>query len=667
MFSSALRRGMATVIDGSAPAQTPARWVWIAEAAGFLLAYFLLDWVSYVHVLGHSGITPWNPTTGLIVTSIIARGPRFALFIFPAVMLSDLMIREPRADWLPSLGVSTVITCVYGLAGLILRRQFDPASWLDSLRNMTWLASVGIAAGLMSALGVTVWYRTLGLLDARHFVDGLLCFWVGDAIGVLVAGPTLLLLFRPSRFRLALRDATPRPESLLQTASLLAALWIAFGQDLTLDLNDENTLLYILFLPIVWIAVRNGIIGVVPALVVVHVVMIFALQIQGYSTIQVIFFQIFLLSLTVAGLFIGSAVAEREAATRALAESEARLNAIQTTAPDGIIVLDGRGLVIAVNRAAEQILRRPADAQIGRPVSTLLPGYRAEHDGPVELAVPPAGGRSRHVELTQARTTEPRALVTIILRDISDRKEAEARTHSLRLALAHATRVSLVGEMTSAIVHEISQPIAALATYLSAGRRMLIDPATPGEGALAMIDRASEQARRSGRVLSRLKEFLQRGEIALESTDIHAIIDEAVALAAPDAAERDITLTATIAPDLPPVRAERVHLEQVILNLVRNSMESIEVSDDMRKTISIDVRRSGADIMVTVDDTGGGIDPAIIDDLFRPFATTKASGMGLGLSICRTIVEAHGGRLGYRPRSGGGSSFHFTLPVTPHV
>jgi two-component system sensor kinase FixL len=254
-----------------------------------------------------------------------------------------------------------------------------------------------------------------------------------------------------------------------------------------------------------------------------------------------------------------------------------------------------------------------------------------------------------------------RQLFTGFVRDLTERQQTRTRLQELQDEVLHVSRLRSMGEMAAALAHELNQPLTASANYVSAALR-LIDAPQPD---LAQIRRAltlaSGQTLRSGEIIRRLRAFVERGETARRTEQLDALMEEASALALVGVGNRAVTLKYTRDPNLPPVNADRVQVQQVLLNLLRNAVEAMETSPVRELTLGTAVWDSM--VAVSVADTGSGIPPSIEAQLFQPFVTTKREGMGIGLSVCRAIVEAHGGRLWVEPNPGGGSVFRFTLPV----
>ena len=246
------------------------------------------------------------------------------------------------------------------------------------------------------------------------------------------------------------------------------------------------------------------------------------------------------------------------------------------------------------------------------------------------------------------------------MRDLTERQETQQRLQELQVELAHMSRFTAMGEMASTLAHELNQPLTAVATYLNGCRRLL----ERGQPDLAMlrdgVERAAEQALRAGQIIRRLREFVARGETERRVESLPKLIEEASALALIGARESAVRVSFAFHPECPSVIADKVQVQQVLLNLIRNAMEAMAETKRRELLIATGPAPDGL-VRVSVTDTGSGIAPEILAQLFKPFVTSKEQGMGVGLSVSRTIIEAHGGRLWAEPNPEGGTIFAFTL------
>jgi PAS domain S-box-containing protein len=281
---------------------------------------------------------------------------------------------------------------------------------------------------------------------------------------------------------------------------------------------------------------------------------------------------------------------------------------------------------------------------------------------------------ARARSLPRADGTPARMLGATV--DITERQRTEARLQELQAELLHVSRISAAGEMASALAHELNQPLTAVASALSAAQRLL--QASPESGAEApelvheAMERAIEQSLRAGQIVRRLREFVTPGEADPRPEKLPALIEAASTLALVGTRERGIQVTLRLDGRLPPVLVDRVQFQQVLLNLIRNAVEAMAdgcgqgCDGSSRRELTISAAQVGPDrVEVAVADTGPGLAPEIAERLFQPFVSSKPGGMGVGLSISRSIIEAHGGRLQAEARAGGGTVFRFTVPTAP--
>ena len=362
-----------------------------------------------------------------------------------------------------------------------------------------------------------------------------------------------------------------------------------------------------------------------------------------------------------------------------LREREARMRSILETVPDAIIVIDDKGIVQSFSPAAEKQFGYKADDVLGRNVSMLMPSpYREQHDGYIqryrrtgERRIIGIGrvvvglrkdGSTFPMELAVGEINlEGHLLFTGFVRDLTHRQAAEKRLQELQSELFHATRVSSMGQLASAIAHELNQPLTAISNYLQAAQRLAnMEGSRIGEKVAGVIGKSADQAVRAGQIIQRLRKLIEKGEIERRADNINKVVEEASALAL--VGRPGVLVRLDLAPELPPALIDKVQIQQVLLNLVRNAIEAM--GDQPNAELVIRTRATGPEaLLVSVSDNGTGLPPMVRDQLFQPFVTTKRAGMGLGLSICRSIVNAHGGSLRAEDRPEGGTIFIFDLPV----
>lgn len=360
--------------------------------------------------------------------------------------------------------------------------------------------------------------------------------------------------------------------------------------------------------------------------------------------------------------------------------SAAHLRSILETIPDAMVIINEKGLILSFSKAAERLFGFAEAELLGENVSALMPSPdRERHDGYMERYLRTGEkriigigrvvtGRRRdgttfpmELSVGEARIGDERVF-TGFIRDLTEAQEYEKRLHTVQAELAHVSRVTAMGTLATSIAHELNQPLTAIANYVETASLMLADD--PGEEAVGMIrealDECAREAVRAGQIVRRLRDYISRGETERQVVSLARLVNEASALAFVGAGTKSVDLTVKIAED-DLVLVDRVQIQQVLLNLIRNAIEAMQDMPHGRLSI-IAARREPGFIEVTVSDSGPGISPEVAETLFTPFHSTKATGMGVGLSISRTIVEAHEGRIWADASPYGGTSFHFTLP-----
>jgi two-component system, LuxR family, sensor kinase FixL len=368
-------------------------------------------------------------------------------------------------------------------------------------------------------------------------------------------------------------------------------------------------------------------------------------------------------------------------ASRRAAASAQHLKSILDTVPDAMIVIDETGIMQSFSAAAERLSGHSAEEAIGRNVSMLMPSpYREQHDGYLrryletgERRIIGIGrvvvgerkdGSTFPMELAVGEMNSgDKRFFTGFIRDLSERQQTESRLQELQSELVHISRLTAMGEMASALAHELNQPLSAIANYLKGSRRLL--DKRPDEQSRIVsdaLDKAADQAMRAGDIIRRLRDFVARGETERRVERVAKLIEEASAIALVGAKERGIRVRYVLDPAADLVLADRVQVQQVLINLMRNAIEAMDGAE--RRELVISVKRAGGDMVaMSVSDTGPGFGSEARARLFQPFFTTKRQGMGVGLSISRTIIEAHGGEIRAEDNPGGGAMFRFTLPA----
>lgn len=403
--------------------------------------------------------------------------------------------------------------------------------------------------------------------------------------------------------------------------------------------------------------------------------------VESGSVIAAASFLLISLAISLGGEWFQHARVQTEEGAAILAGREAHLRSILETVPDAMVVIDESGTIQDFSPAAESMFGWSAEEALGRNVRILMPEpYRAAHDDylgryyqtgekriigtgrivvgerrdgstfPIELAVGEmrAGGQR---------------FFTGFIRDLTERQQAETRLQELQNELVHVSRLTSLGEMASALAHEINQPLSAIANYLKGSRMLLARDEVPHDKLAEAVERAAAEALRAGDIIRRLRDFVARGETDRSIENLPKLVEEASALALIGAREHDIRVRFVFDPGIDRVLVDKVQIQQVVLNLVRNAVDAFADAISVPKILAIAIDRDGDMARVSVTDNGPGIVAEIAAQLFQPFITSKQTGMGVGLSISRTIVEAHGGKIWVERAEGGGARFVFTVPL----
>lgn len=512
----------------------------------FVATYLPIDWLTFIHVRPSLNVTPWNPPAGLYMALMLWTGRRGMLAVYGTLVLADLVVRGHPASTESLFLTNLIITLVYGAAAWLLRDRLGMDLGLKRLRDIALLIGVTfVSAAIVAPAFVGVF-----VLDGAFSADELLPlsfqYWLGDAIGISVVTPVLLLLHRPGSKPAWVPPPLPSPVQFLAIVLALALVFLPIGQ-------GKFNLFYVLFLPLLWVAVSHGLAGAVTAALIIQAGLIGGLQIIGFPLEAVVYQQTLMLALAITALFLGALVSERQ--------------------------------------------------------------------------------------------------------------QMEERLRQHQAELASIARLAVTGEMASALAHELNQPLLAAISYARSAQRVLETSDTPPR-AQDLIDKAVGQAERAGEVIRGLRTFLGKGSPQLGPQPVSEIMRETLGLVRAAASYSRVQLKVETPEPLPDVLADRIQVEQVLLNLVQNSIDAIAATESPRREIILRVTADPpGGVTFAVEDSGPGVPDDMIDRLYSPFATTKPAGMGLGLPICRSIVESHGGRLWLARNSAEGAVFHMYLPA----
>lgn len=497
----------------------PLRWIHVVV---LLVGYVLLDWASFIHALYGLNITPWSPGPAIGLAFIMHFGPPAAVVLFVAIVVADSVIRDLPTTFPTTLLLAGILSGGYGLLGETMRRRLDRNLMFSHHRELlVWILLVILGTLLMSGTFVTT-LTLSNVLVSGQWTDAFIRYWVGDAVGIVITMPLIAMLI-DERGRRFLLGALRRWETLLYGSITVAAVWFTLGLG-----PAEVRYFYVVFLPMVWAALRGGLAGTVLTATLTQLAIIFVVQMRGFETVTVLEVQMLAAVLVLVGFLVGVFIDEQR-----------RLSA----------------------------------------------------------------------ELRQ----------------------------SLRLAAA--------GEMAAALAHELNQPLTAMTAY-GAACDDLVRQNAPSERLRDVVQRMVSESRRTAAIVCRLRDFFRAGDTRLARVRVDELLTAATEPFAARLDRSGITLLVDPVDDWH-VLVDRLQLEVLLRNLVVNAIESVEeLPEGKPRWIRLRGEPAGSGrICISVADSGPGPQSENEASLFEPFHSGKASGLGLGLAIGRSIAEAHGGRL----------------------
>ena len=377
-------------------------------------------------------------------------------------------------------------------------------------------------------------------------------------------------------------------------------------------------------------------------------------------------------------------IAERQQAEERLAEKENRLRLIIESEPECVKLQTIDGKLLEMNPAGLALVdAERLEEIVGSSVYRFIaPAFRPAYEaltkrvfqgesGVMEFQIISLKGHYRWLETHAVPLRDSRGETVALLgitRDITGRKRAEEEVRRHNTELAHASRFTVMCEMASTLAHELNQPLSAISNYTRGCMRRIRSSSSTREEILAAMELVCVQAERAGEIIRSVRAFVKKGESSRMTLQINAIVRDAVRFADPEARQHSVSIRLRLAEQLPSVLADAIQIEQVILNIVRNAIEAMGSMKFGKREIVIETTFSECDaIEVRVTDTGPGMSTVKFEELFDPFFSTKPTGMGMGLTISRSIIEAHGGRLWATPNSDRGLTFLFKLPMREEV
>jgi two-component system sensor kinase FixL len=620
----------------------------------------ILAWIARFYMVRPFAITPWNPSAGLALAFLLIFGIRFWPALAVAAVSTSLLLRGMPAAPYTQLLAPVVLTAGYVAMAALLRGPLRFHLAFDRQRDIVNLAAVSIVGTFLMALANVAIFRSASAMTEQDFGPIMLRYWIGHLIGIVVNTPLLLILLARENWPKKIPLRALNWENAAIAVSVPLTLWTIFG----LHWADPYKLFYLLFLPVIWIATRHGIKGAIVGIAAVQIGLIVALiNTEFQSNTAVTEFQFMMLALAIAGLFLGMVVTQNRLAQLALARSESRLRTTLSTAPNSIITIGPDNRIVDANPATKRMFDLPKHQSNDLYLQDILPNLGAD-DAEIEDCITEGmrgDGTRFPVEVSIGRTGEPGARVRIaVIRNISRRIESARRLAEQQEELGRAARLAAAGEMAAALAHELHQPLSAIRSYARAAQMQ-------NHGSSGVADKIEHEATRAAAVVQRLRDFFRGGTSSLEAVSVDALIEGAVAQMRDIAAHAGIALETSINGGDTILLVDRIQIDTVIHSLVHNAVEAMAGATARRRliTVSTHVQNDGW-VRVAVSDTGPGIPAAMSERIFEPFATTKATGTGMGLAMSRSMIEAHGGRIWFATSGDSGTVFRFTLPTTAH-
>jgi PAS domain S-box-containing protein len=653
------------------------------------VAYYLGAKLGLALTLYPDPISTLWPPNAIVLATLLLTPARFWWVILLAVFPAHVAVEVEAGIPLRMVLSWFVSNCSEALIGAASVRMLTPKPLrLESFAQMSaFVACVGFLAPFLSSFLDALFVTLNGWGQAGYWQVWRTRFF-SNVLANLTLVPMILTVAGVEVVRLRRASAWRGVE-----ACLLATLLVTVCYEVFVDLNPapgtSAALLYVPLPLLLWAAMRFGPAGISTSVVVFALIAIWgATRGQGpfvtsSPSQNALSIQLFLIVMSLPLMTLAAVMEERRAATFIARQSEERLNlalsANQLGTWDWHIATDSAewsqeakrifGLPdsdFPITRETFEGLVHPDDfAAVSRIITKTIED-RTPFD--IEYRIIRPDGEVRWVfakgKLMCDDAGVPLRLIGVHV-DITERKRAELEAQNHRRELAHLGRVALVGELSGALAHELNQPLAAILANARAGQRFLAhDPPDLGQ-VDEILSAIVDDDRRAGDVIRRLRALLKKDEGPREELDVNQIVHEVIGIAHGDLIAREISVTRTLAPALPPVTGDRVQLQQVVLNLVLNACDAMQAaSPGSRRLALATASENGDGVRITVTDTGTGVRADHIEEIFEPFVTSKAQGLGLGLAICRSIVSAHEGRLWAENNSERGATFHLVLPAS---
>ncbi len=580
-------------------------------------------------------------------------------------------------------GLLTLGDVFVGLIGAYFyRTKIQPIAKLDLLRSVSLFLAVLIALSII----IASFFTTFSTIEDLPMLN-ILALWFGSvALGILLVGrPLLAFDYKGLGF------GTPKAR-IESGAFLLLALFIGLLLFRPSVFSNIINLFWVqIIIPFVILTVlRRGSTVAITAIFIIGNLAAFATAsglgpisaLPGPKIHQILWLQSLLAIATTVIMFIAAAMGDRQRARNHDIRQTAILAAIEDSSIDALISIDHKGSMLTANPAAEKLFGYKEQELVGRNVKMLMPPhFREHHDGYLNnymttgkrkiigigrvVAGERKDGTTFPMELSVGEATlEGERIFVGTVRDLSAVERDHKRLQELQSELFHVSRLSEMGQIAANLAHEVNQPLAAIMNYAQAATETVKPSNQHNDPTITsgILTKIMVQATRAAEIIKRLRAFIEKREIQKQKENLNALIEESLALALVGSVRRHVNVRLALSQDAPHIYADRVQIQQVFVNLVRNAIDAMEGMDAREIEISSKIIQDKT-VEVAIADTGCGIAAELSDKLFIAFVSTKEHGMGVGLSICKTIIDDHGGKIWVKARKDHGSIFYFSLPL----
>jgi two-component system, LuxR family, sensor kinase FixL len=626
-------------------------------------AFLALAMLGMQFMLPEANVALVWPASGLALAAVYRLGNGalvgIALGAFAAFLLK---MQAP----VPALAMAGGAVAGAALGATILRLCAVDRKLAKPADLVALLAAVATASSAASFVGAATMFLG-GFTQWQGFQPLWWICWVADAGGALLLAPALLA-WEPER------TGRRRQLEWLLLGLSVALLAGSVYAEMVAAAPMGRALSYLVFPLLIVAAMRLGV-REVSLLLLLHgaIALYYTAQMSGpfatgglRDSVLALHAQLAMLGASM--LLLASAMSQQRRASAALREQEALYRLLVENQTDLVLKFDLAGRLLFASPSVTQVLGAVGlPGQLAQELSASLGetlranGCAAKTVLELEQLTPtPQGQRwiSWRAKSVQEQG-EPCAIVAVG-RDVTERHEAEQKARRHLEELARAGRIGAMGELAAGLAHELNQPLCAINNYSSAGLRLLRAEHDPD--LREAMERIAANATRAGGIIGQMRAFVRQDGPIMQRTDINVLVREVITLIANDARQHDVSIELDLADDLPPVEAVPIQIQQVLLNLIRNGMQAILTAQSEPRLVEVLTRRNASQVEVVVRDSGPGLPEDQLERVFEPFVTTKSGGIGLGLSISRSILEAHGGRLEASRPPTGGTEFRFALP-----